>query len=242
MLGMVEQIRQDAPVEVWNLGDTPEREHARAGIERRGEPARLDRHAGVALDREKLPQAQVGAGERGRAVAALRLDPVDDVASQGVVKNHRARLEGLSRVGDGRERLPVDVDQIERVFREIAALGEHERDGLADVANSIARERRLKTRGEARPRRQAHRNVPDRLEIASGDDGRHSRQRAGALGVDRAESRVRVRRSQHRAVQHSREAHVAGVLPAAGEQSRILLAEDRRSDRRPTHGDWRALI
>ena len=139
VLGVAEHVGQDAPVEVRHLGHAPEREHARSGIVGGGEPARLHRHAGVALDGEALAEPPVGRGQRASALPArvtsrsMTLPPTAG-CSTGVPGSR-----GAARVGDDGQGLPVDLDQLQRVLGEIAALGDHEGDGLAHVADPLSR-------------------------------------------------------------------------------------------------------
>ena len=71
VLGMAEEVGEDAPVEVRHLGHAPQAQHAGAGVVRRGQAPGLDGHAGVALDGEALPDAVGGGGQRGPRVASL---------------------------------------------------------------------------------------------------------------------------------------------------------------------------
>ena len=61
-------------------------------------------------------------------------------------------------VGDRRQRLDVDVDGVERILGERGAVGQHDRDRLADIADLVVRDHRLLERLEGRQRLQPHRN------------------------------------------------------------------------------------
>ena len=50
----------------------------------------------------------------------------------------RAVLEGLRDVDDRVERLPVDLDELGRVLRLRARLGDHDGDAVALVAGDVA--------------------------------------------------------------------------------------------------------
>ena len=50
------------------------------------------------------------------------------------------------RIGGASQRLEIDVDQLERVLGEIAALGDHADDRLADMAHLVARQRQDRRR------------------------------------------------------------------------------------------------
>ena len=56
------------------------------------------------------------------------------------------RSAGLQRrlgIDDGRQRLEIDGDQLGRVFREIAAVGEDDRDRFADMTHLVVGQQRL---------------------------------------------------------------------------------------------------
>ena len=52
----------------------------------------------------------------------------------------RARLGGLLGVDDGRQRLPVDLDRLERVDRLLGRLGDDRGDALAGPLDAVGRE------------------------------------------------------------------------------------------------------
>ena len=108
------------------------------------------------------------------------------------------RARGL-RVDHRFERLIVDGDQLGGVLRQVAALGHHQRDRLADVAHALDRQRPLIDRGLERDQER----VGELAHILAGDDRpdavlgqRRGRVDAGNLGV-------RVRRADHVSVQRS---------------------------------------
>ncbi len=53
------------------------------------------------------------------------------------MRERRARLEPLRAIGDRRQRLEIDLDQRGGVLGEIAAVGHHDRDRLADEADFV---------------------------------------------------------------------------------------------------------
>ena len=73
VLGMAEEVGEDAPVEVRHLGHAPQAQHTGAGVVGGGQPPRLQGHAGVALDGEALAHT-VGAAARA-ARASPRWSP-----------------------------------------------------------------------------------------------------------------------------------------------------------------------
>ena len=237
MLGMAEQIGEDAPVEVRHLRHAPEREHARPRIVSGGEPARLHRHAGVTLDGEAPGDPPLGGRERARRITGTRQQALDDVAAGGRMQDRDPRIARAARVGDDGQRLPLDLDQLERVLRKIAASGDDEGDRLADVAHHAGGEGRLQARRRARSRAlpEPHRYARDRAEVGRGDHGGDAGDRARGGGTYRCDARVRMRRSEYCRVQQARQAHVGGVLAASGQEAQILLALHRHTDHAIVH-------
>ena len=232
VLGMAEQVGENPAVEVRHLRHAPEREHARPGVVAGGEAARLHRHAGVTLDGEPLSDAPLGGRERARRVTGARHQTFDDVATGRRMKNRHARIARTARVGDDRQRLPVDLDQLERVLCEIAARGDNEDDRLADVTDDPGGERRLQARGRADPGAlsKPHRNARDRPEIFRGDHREDAGECARRVRAHARDPRMRMRRAQDRRVQQARHAHVGGVLAAPRQEAEILLAPHRGAD------------
>ena len=244
MLGMAEQVGQDAPVEVRDLGDAPEREHPRSRIVGGREPARLHRHAGVTLDREALGETALGGGKPALRVAGARLQPLDDVSAGGGVEHRHARIGRAARVGDDGQKLPVDLDQLQRVLGEIAAGRDHEGDRLADVADESGGEGRLQAGvgAGAGALPEPHGNPADRAEIVGGDHGRDAGKRARRPGADGRDPRVRMRRPENRRVQQAGQTDVGGVFPAPGQEPEVFLSLYGKADHHDTRRKSRAAL
>ena len=74
------------------------------------------------------------------------------------------------------------------------------------------------------------RDAADVAEIFCDDDRDDAGQRERGLRADLAEACVRVRRSQHRAVQHPGQPEVGGVFSAAREEPPIFAASHAAAD------------
>ena len=140
-----QRLGEDALEPVRDLRRAPDGEAAaRVG---NGEHApRLERHPRAALDADP-PAHDHGRGGEGALDVADR-DPELDrhvVAEIGVDHGRRSREAALD-VGDGGERLPVDLDKVARVLGEVAVRGHDDRDGLADVPDGPGGERVLRRR------------------------------------------------------------------------------------------------
>ena len=167
---------------------------------------------------------RVGLGEhpvRRRLVAGLPGRAREVVALSGLVvaDQRRVGIERLARVDDRRQRLVLDVDQLERVVRGVLVGRDHERDLLALEADLVAREHGLRVVGDRR-----HPREPERLEILRRDDGGDVGVRERLRRVDRDDARVRVRAAQHGSVDHPRQPDVVEVGALAADEARVLLA------------------
>jgi len=126
------------------------------------------------------------------------------------VHERRARGERLLERHRGRERLVVDVDELERGLRRRLV---DRRDGghrLALVARDVDREHR-----PIAIRRPVIRIAPG--EIGAGDRGKDARQHASARDVHAPDASVGIRRAQHLRVSHARHGEIGHVARAAGD-------------------------
>ena len=149
----------------------------------------------------------------------------------------RVRVERSGGVDYHRQRLVLDVDQLERVARAVAIVGDHERDLLALIAHLVGGEHGLDVVDivgiHASPR--ASRSDPV---ITAWTRGCWS---AAVVSIETI-LRVRVRASQDRAVQHPRQLHVVDVRALATDEASILLARHAaEADRRLRFGARRLL-
>ena len=189
-------------------------DHA-ARLERRRMAAGIDdvaRHDGVGLG-ERTVRRRLIAGLPGRAREVVAL-PGLVVADQ-----RRVGVQRLAGVDDRRQRLVLDIDQLERVVRRVLVGRDHERDLLALEADLVAREHGLRVVGDRRHPRQ-----PERLEVLGGDDRGDVGVRERPRGVDREDARVRVRAAQDGPVDHPRQPDVIEVGALAADEARVLLA------------------
>ena len=200
-----EQRGDRAAVEVLHLGGAPEREHARGRVVVGDEPARLHRHARVALHREAPGDAHVGAGGGGLDIAEARRDRVDDVRRDVVVHRALAGRGGGEIGGDG-QRVEVELHELGGVLRRPRILGDDERDRLADVAHDVACEQRLQHAfGLGRGREHEPDRDADVGHVGRVEDRDDARKRAGGPGIDAAQTGVRHGAAHEAGVQLARE-------------------------------------
>ena len=187
---------------------------ARVGRHRH-EPARLQRGRRLARIAKALPDHDGRTRQRRLGVADAHGDGRDVVAFGRGEQAWRRRRQGGRHRRARRQRLVSDVDQLQRVARDVRVIRHDQRHRLADVAHDAAGDGGLQV--AIRARRGGH-AVGDHG--AGGDVGRgeDTGQLARALRVDAGESRVRVRRAEHRRVQHARHADVFDEAPGAGDQ------------------------
>ncbi len=153
------------------------------------------------------------------AVAVARRRPV------GVQRLHLGRALGV----DHRlERLVLDANGCRRAARLLRLLGRDDRDGLAEVANPVARENGLIR--ELEPVGLLPRHVLVR------EHGVDSRKRAGRRDVDLEDARVRVWAPHGLAPEHPRGLQVAGVRELAGDLRNGVGAARAASPRAPEGG------
>ncbi len=158
---------------------------AAARIGRHGhQPARLQRGRRLARIAEALADDHGRLRQRGVGIADAHRDGGDVVRVRTGEEPRRSRGH---RGADGRtrgQRLVDDVDALERVQRDVGIVGDDERDGLADVADDVARDGRLQVAIRARGR--GHTVGDDRGggHVGSRENEPNTGQLAGALGVD----------------------------------------------------------
>ena len=152
-----------------------------AGAHLRQRRARLHRVRDQALLDDPLVDHQLGVLER-RVDVAAGDDPVERLIARHVgVQLRRAGLHGLLGVGHRRQRLVVDVDQLERIVGALLRLGHDNGDDVADVADGIlrgagiGRDLELGVRHEPRARRRLQ-----PLDVGARVDGDHAWRGLGA--------------------------------------------------------------
>ena len=119
--------------------------------------ARLERQRHMALHRKAFAPGVVGLGKSRGRIAADRAVADREIAA--VPSNSRVSFAcRLVAVGHRRQRLDVDTDQVERVLGDRRAVGQHDRDRLADIADLAVGDDRLVKGFELRQRLQPDRD------------------------------------------------------------------------------------
>ena len=150
-----------------------------------------------------------------------------DVVWLALVDPISRRLHRLQRIEPRRERVVVHLNQLQRFLGDFGAGGSDRGDVVADVAHPIECKDTLV--------------VPDGQDavgigrVAAGCDRFDARQRFRFRGIDGPDARVRMRRVQDLAEEHSRRNKVVGVFTQAGHFSRGVGHGERLAD----HRVWR---
>jgi hypothetical protein len=141
------------------------------------------------------------------------------------------RIGGDFRVGQRRQRLVVDLDQLAAVFRLGARARHHGAHRFAGPAGAIHRNGRLR-RGfeplemgeDADPRRHHLR------QFRASDDRDYTGRFLGLVRLDRFEPRMGVRRAHKGDMRHPGQHDVADILPAALGEAAQIRARHRAPD------------
>ena len=135
--------------------------------------------------------------------------------------------QGGDRVDNRGEGLVGDLDQVERVLRDVAVAGHDHGHGFADIADAVGRDRP----GFQRRLDADHHGGGERLDVIAGEDGCDARHRARPFGVDRGDLGMCVRRAQDRSFERSRAgAQVVKIATTAGQERGVFDALNRTAD------------
>ena len=153
---------------------------------------------------------------------------VGEVGAKRLVDQRRVRRERSLGVDDRVERLVLHFDQVGAVLGQVAAVGEHDGDALADVANLVGRQQApyVLVGGGAEVRQR----VGQLDGLGAGHDHHDAGQLPRRLRVDADDPGVCVRASYERRVEHPGDAHVVDVVATATQELRILDAANRLAD------------
>ena len=131
-----------------------------------------------------------------------------------------------------RDRMPraapaLLAHDLRRVFSQIAGIGDHKRDGLADIAHALDRERPLI---DGRFERNQER-IGELADILAGDNRPDALLRESIRRLDADDARVSVRRADDMGVQRAGgHREVIRESPTARQQRGILLANERSTE------------
>ena len=220
--------RRQEPHDVRILRRVPERQlpggRGVAGQRR----SRLHRVRDQPLLNDAVRHHDLGVLEGGVDVAT-RHHPVERLVARDLLMQLRgARLRRGLRVGHRRQRLVIDLDQLERVLGGVSVLGHDHRDDVADVAHHVLGDAVIGGDLQVRVGEQpgAGGRLDRAVRVGVGVDGDHPGRRRRRARVDRPDPGVGVRAPEHGGVHHAGQRQVVGVGRRAGDEPRVLPAAD----------------
>ena len=151
----------------------------------------------------------------------------DDVGADGGVKRFAVAGQRLIDRHDDRQRAVADFDQVERVFGQIAVVGQHDGHGLAGIADAVHREAPVfHRRADADQERGC-----EALRILARHDGGNARHPASRLDIDAQDFRMRVGRAENGGVQGARlDRKIVGVPRLSRQDRGVFQPWDRLPD------------
>src|SRR5438270_3328342 len=173
-------------------------------------PVELDERT-VALERRRVEAVEVQLrdlhnavrlGERLVEVAPFVDALPHEVAACVVMEDRSGAVERLPGVDERGQRLVLDLDELRRVARELARLGDHRDDGLADEAHLADREREVLDLA-AGLARDLEERIGERRDLLAGERAVHALDRIRLRDVDGRDVRVRVGRADEVEVAHA---------------------------------------
>ena len=234
-------LRQLLADQMRRLGGGVDLQRARAGAPMGDDAARLHRQRAHPVHME-APFDH----DRGRGHAALRLAGALHVAGQQVggqrlgVQHRRVGGERAERVGHVRQRLVVDVDQLQRVLGEGAAGRDHAHHRLALVDRLVARERVIGQQRRAGHGPQHRQRLARGPHVGAGQNVPDTGEGARLAHVDRADRGAGEGAAADRHLKLMGQLHVVGEEAVAPQQAVVLLARQRSTDEALSgraHGD-----
>ena len=224
--------QDDGELDLQDVGDLRGRVHRHVAAVRLGDRAHspgLHRHRDQALLHVAFVHRVDRVGERPRDGVGVGLER-PDIARVGPELGMRERLVACDvfQIDDCRQLLVVDDHCLHRVARRSGRLGDDDRDTFPGEVHLVDRQRPvrgilhvIRDRPCARQRR-----LPGITQVGPGQHGDDAGERARCVGVDRADARMRERAAHHLEVQRAGDGEVLDEPGFAGEQHRVLPAED----------------
>ena len=202
-----------------------------AGIPVGDDGARLVGDAGMAAEHECRLDHRVRLGKTLVGIAGIERALEGEIVAERGMDHRRRRIERGFGVGDGGQRLVVDVDQRAGVFGFGARARDHGAHRFALPAGALDGDGVLRRRFDALEMREHADPRRDHLgKLGAGDDRDHARRFLRRRGVDAFDARMRVRRAHEGDVRHARQHDVADILAAPLRQPRQIRPRHRAAD------------
>ena len=231
LLGQVEMLGEQVLHHVRRLRALVDREALLARVPVGDDGARFGGDAGVAAEQEGGFHHFVGRREGLVRLAHFQLSFKAEIVAELGLDHRGLRIERGFRIGDRRQFLIGDVDQLAGVFRLRAGLRHHGAHRFALPAGALDRDgvlrrrfQALQMREHADPRRHHFRH------FGASDHGDHAGGFLGRRGVDLLDARMRVRRAHEGHMRHARQGDVTDILPAPLRQALQVGPRHRAAD------------
>ena len=235
----LEQIGQRAAAKVRRLRRRPHRQHVTARIVIGQYGAPFERHGAAAMERQLLLEHMCRARKCSVDVAIGHGNDGGNVGGKIAVSADRAGSRGSAIVAHRRQDLEIDLHRRGGVLRQVAVGRDHDRDGLADITDLVARQRELRARRPDRGIGHQHRNLAGRHargQIVRREYRVHAGHGARRGSVDGADPGMGVRCAHEACVQRAGYQDVIDETTAPGEQCRIFEARDAGAEMVRAHG------
>ena len=215
-----EMLGEDVLHHVRGLGALIDGEARFPGIPVGDDRARLERHSGVAAEHERRLDDGIRIAERLIDLAGVQPALEREVVAELGVDDRRSRIERGLRIGDGRERLVFDADELGRVLGQGTGLRQDGGDRLALPARLGDRDGVLRRRFQSlQMREHADPWRAHVCELGTDDDRGDAGRALCRRRIDRADPRMRVGGTHETDMHHARQHDVADELAAALEQA-----------------------
>jgi hypothetical protein len=175
--------------------------------------------------------------ESGVGRVAVAVAPFEaEIAGRLFRQQRRAGGAGRGGGRHGGQRHVLDRDQLRRVLRLVARLGDDERHRLADVAHLVHSQERLRLEGEGLAGdgiglgAGAQRRESVGGDLGGGQHRQHARRGKRRRPIDAVDPRVRMRRAQHHRMDQPVERQIVEIAAAPGQEAQILPPLRRIAD------------
>ena len=118
------------------------------------------------------------------------------------------------------EHVVINLDQFGRVFRDMAAFGDHRAHPFAGIAGTAARQRHAFDIRQVEPRQQ---RVDMVEQFLAGQHVADAGQRQRGAGIDGFDLGAGIRAGHHRDMQCAGQAHIGGIVAPSGDKAAIFL-------------------
>ena len=221
----LEHARQQVAIAMRDLGGAVQLEDVARGVVAADGAARLQRHAGMAADR------QLELDHRWRR-AQRRVDVAIALANDrhlGVAAGREFAGLGL-RVEQDRQFLDLHDDEIGGVLRDVGIIGDDGGDRLPDIAHLAGCEHRLAKGFERRDSAFAKIDRRHLGDVSRAPDRDHAGQGTRSAEVDGDDPAMGVVRAHDAHVELVRKRDIAGETAAASHQRRVFQTRDGAAD------------